>query len=217
MSQVQINYVLITDGTEFNSKLGSIELRVKRLLGNEDMLSVLNLQVALGREIQGSLGTQRKVKRSILDETITKANVRTYSIIIDAIYSDYYTVDKLEVLGENAVVRPGNRIIILRKALAASTRTAYYQVVLKIALAQTTEQDSIREGYVAVGLAIGVLKRASTNDGNLSLKQKLKYEAVLDGEARNGEAPSENARATVASASNTVIKTEEDAKGSYLF
>lgn len=190
-----MNYVLIIGGTEFNPKLGSIELRVKRLLGNEDILSVLNLQVALEREIQGSLGTQRKVKRSILDETITEANVRTYSTIIDVIYSDYYTVDKLEVLGENAIVRPGNCIIILRKALATSIRTAYYQAVLKIVLAQTTKQDSIREGYVVVGLAIGVLKRASTDDGNLSLKQKLKYEALLDGEARDGEISNENARA----------------------
>lgn len=137
--------------------------------------------------------------------------------MIDAIYSDYYTIDKLEVLGENAVVRPGNYIIILQKALATSTRTAYYQAVLKIALAQITEQDSICEGYIAVGLAIGVLKRASTDDGNLSLVQKLKYKVVLDGEARNGEASSENARAIVASASNIVIKTEEDAKSSYLF
>lgn len=46
-----MNYVLIIGGTEFNPKLGSIELRVKRLLGNEDILSVLNLQIALGREI----------------------------------------------------------------------------------------------------------------------------------------------------------------------
>lgn len=63
--------------------------------------------------MQGSLGTQRKVKQSILDETITEANVRTYSTIIDAIYSGYYTIDKLEVLGENAIVRLGNYIIIL--------------------------------------------------------------------------------------------------------
>lgn len=190
-----MNYVLIIGGTEFNPKLGSIELRVKRLLGNKDILSVLNLQVALGREIQGSLGTQRKVKRSILDETITEANVRTYSTIIDVIYSDYYTIDKLEVLGENAIVRPGNCIIILRKALATSIRTAYYQAVLKIVLAQTTKQDSIREGYVVVGLAIGVLKRASTDDGNLFPKQKLKYEVLLDGEARDSEVSNENARA----------------------
>lgn len=33
--------------------------------------------------------------------------------MIDAIYSGYYTVDKPEVLGENAVVRLGNYIIIL--------------------------------------------------------------------------------------------------------
>lgn len=217
MSQAQMNHVLITGGTEFNPKPGSMELRVKRLPGNEDVLSVLDLQVALGREMQGSLGTQREVKRSMPDETITEANVRTYGTMIDAIYSDYHTADKPEVLGENAVARPGNRIIMPRKAPAASTRAAHYQAALKIASAWTTEQDSIREGYAAAGLAIGVLKRASTDDGNPSPKQKLKHEAVPDGEARNGEAPSENARATVASASDTAIKTEEDAEGSYLF
>lgn len=46
--KVQYNYVLITARAEFDYSLKGIELVAKlRLLGNEDLLSVLDLQVAL--------------------------------------------------------------------------------------------------------------------------------------------------------------------------
>lgn len=48
LSKVQFNYVLITTRAEFDYSLKGMELVAKlRLLGNEDLLSVLDLQVAL--------------------------------------------------------------------------------------------------------------------------------------------------------------------------
>lgn len=57
LSKVQTNYVLIT-AREFTAILKEIETGAKsRLPGNKDLLLVLDLQVALGREISGSLAT----------------------------------------------------------------------------------------------------------------------------------------------------------------
>lgn len=48
--------------------------------------------------------------------------------MLDAIYSEYYTLDKPKVLGENAVVYLGNLVIILKKILTPTTSVyaAYY-------------------------------------------------------------------------------------------
>lgn len=57
LSKVQTNHVMITTG-EFTAKPKEMEFVAKlRLPGNEDLLSVLDLQVALGREMSGSLAT----------------------------------------------------------------------------------------------------------------------------------------------------------------
>lgn len=55
--------------------------------------------------------------------------------MLNAIYGEYYTLDKPKVLGENAIVRPGNLVIILKKILTPTTsvRAAYYQAALKVA------------------------------------------------------------------------------------
>lgn len=48
--------------------------------------------------------------------------------MLNAIYGEYYTLDKPKVLGENAIVRLGNLVIILKKILTPTTsvRAAYY-------------------------------------------------------------------------------------------
>lgn len=48
--------------------------------------------------------------------------------MLNVIYSEYYTLDKPKVLGENAIAYPGNLVIILKKILTPTTsvRAAYY-------------------------------------------------------------------------------------------
>lgn len=162
LSKVQCNHVLITAGAEFDHSPKGMELVAKlRLPGNEDLLSVLDLQVALAREMHGSLDAQRTVRRAMPDQTVTEANARTYGTMLDAIYLQYHDDHKPPVLGENAVARPGNLIVPARKK---PTPRVHYEAAMKAAQAWPREEETIRKEYAEAGLAISPLKRARDSD-----------------------------------------------------
>lgn len=201
LSKVQTNYILITAG-EFTVTAKEIETRAKsRLLGNKDLLLVLDLQVALEREISGSLIAQKDVKRKILDQTVTEVNVRTYGTIIDAIYLGYYNDNKPLVLGENAVAHSRNLVVQLRKKpTIGSTLYIYYDVAILVTQVQAIEEDTIRNNYAKAGQAISLLKRERDDEVLGENGRKLVTEDTLRYSKKGKE------RAT--DVTSTVIKKE---------
>lgn len=229
LAKVQNNHALITAATEFDHEPNEkMQLGAKfRYPGNEDLLSVLDLQLALGREIYGSLAAQRNVKRAIPNQTVTEANARTYGTMIDAIYHEYHTDDKPPVLGENAVARPGNLIVPSRKKPTTdSAPRVYYEAALKLTQAWPREEETIRREYAEAGWAISPLKRArdGDDDGNPflprqprqgELSNKGKNPAVDEKPERGGL--DKHSKKPAADAAGTVIKKEAGSDDDFLF
>lgn len=146
----------------------------------------------------------------MLDQTVTEVNVRTYGAMIDAIYLGYYNDNKPPVLGENAVARPGNLVVQLRKKPATgSAPRVHYDAAMLVTQAWATEEDTIRNDYAEAGWAISLLKRERDDE---ALGENGREPATEDTPKR-----SKKGKERATDVTGTVIKKEAGSDDKFLF
>lgn len=69
-----------------------------RTAGNEDVWSIIDLQLALGRKMLGYVSVQNQIRKALQGETVNEGNLLDYGTLLDLIYAGMETEGDIPVL-----------------------------------------------------------------------------------------------------------------------